>query len=377
MSFSSWQRNKRAPGYSRRIHLSAHLFIRLEYPTTINMEDIKSQCKKVWKSLTDSESKLIVRRTENLLLDVGTGGVIFWSGCTLGQAAQYALNISSATPLISTQMGALTIFLSSVYAVKYAAAPRQLLSSSSSSTDGHSPSYSVAQSIACGITGLVVFRLLGGKLQSIAPSDFRNLGAFSTTKGSLPATLEYADTGNRAVINAFGRLFGCHTCGNQSSKVSYHADHQPPVKFVKDANKSLLRKMMGVKIQQRFYPQCEPCSNIQGRVVKGNHKKLKMHASRTRKYHTTGAWLVFLFSSGLILPFMSTKTETDTQVLNLVTKKALNSMHDPILFVLDEQKEKLQRQLKVSKTYEEKQKIHDKLKQLKQQRQEMLQVMSK
>jgi hypothetical protein len=64
-------------------------------------------------------------------------------------------------------------------------------------------------------------------------------------------------------------------------------------------NESYLRKMLGVTVTQRYYPQCAPCSNQQGILVKHGKKQLQTHFQSLRMYHTTGMWLVLFCTGGL------------------------------------------------------------------------------
>mmetsp|Transcript_45762 Transcript_45762/g.92369 ORF Transcript_45762/g.92369 Transcript_45762/m.92369 type:complete len:339 (-) Transcript_45762:76-1092(-) len=174
--------------------------------------------------------------------------------------------------------------------------------------------------------GFLIFGCLGGRVQSLVPSDVRTLGAFARTKvGSLPASLSYATDKERAVLAGLGRRFGCHTCGaTKSLKAmlpltnfgrksappawSWIADHQPPIKIAREMNSKLWRRITGCLVRQRFYPQCSRCSSVQSTVVRNlrndcqgavvshhifgaaNHAKSPLGALRA--YHTTGAFLV-------------------------------------------------------------------------------------
>lgn len=62
---------------------------------------------------------------------------------------------------------------------------------------------------------------------------------------------------------------------------------------------SVFRRLVGSKVAFRFYPQCEPCSNQQGTVVKQWKAKLRTHFLSPRLYHSTGLWLVLLCTGGL------------------------------------------------------------------------------
>ena len=56
-------------------------------------------------------------------------------------------------------------------------------------------------------------------------------------------------------INEMGNANGCHTCGTKNPGTksgNFVGDHQPPTK---------LNPAGG---QQRYYPQCQNCSNVQG-----------------------------------------------------------------------------------------------------------------
>lgn len=64
-------------------------------------------------------------------------------------------------------------------------------------------------------------------------------------------------------------------------------------------NENIFRRIIGHKVGFRFYPQCEPCSNQQGSVVKQWKTKLRTHFLSLRLYHSTGLWLVLLCTGGL------------------------------------------------------------------------------
>jgi len=134
-----------------------------------------------------------------------------------------------------------------------------------------------------------VFRLLlGGRFTAVAPSDLRHLGAFARPREALPAAgAEYATAAQRGAIQAVGRRHGCHTCGDRRAR--YHADHMPPNAFVKRANAAPWRRLLRVPPQtQRFFPQCEACSGLQGRAVRLDARVLRTHVGALRLHHATG-----------------------------------------------------------------------------------------
>lgn len=66
----------------------------------------------------------------------------------------------------------------------------------------------------------------------------------------------------------------------------------PPNKFAKAANRALWRRWTNTPVQQRFFPQCQPCSNLQGKAVRRAATEFRYHFSAVRPYHLTGALLV-------------------------------------------------------------------------------------
>jgi hypothetical protein len=78
-----------------------------------------------------------------------------------------------------------------------------------------------------------------------------------------------------------------------------HATASSPNRVAKRRDDGLLRRLMGRKTTFRFYPQCEPCSNQQGSIVKQWKTTLRTHLTSLRLYHSTGMWLVLLCTGGL------------------------------------------------------------------------------
>ncbi|RHZ05690.1 hypothetical protein DYB31_011843 [Aphanomyces astaci] len=143
-----------------------------------------------------------------------------------------------------------------------------------------------------------------------------------------------ASNGNaRAVIQSFGRLYGCHTCGVRSAK--FHADHQPPVMVAKAENERLWNRLLAGPVVQRYYPQCDGCSNIQGAQVKKNAQKLKLHLWALRAYHATGFWMV-LFGAGGLGGYIAQSPEADSSIVEQVAAHATDVWQPPTLARLRE-----------------------------------------
>ncbi|CAI5715926.1 unnamed protein product [Peronospora destructor] len=311
------------------------------------------------------------------VLDAATGGALFLCGVSAAQVAQNLLRIGSASGLLLPQaFGASAVASSSVLALHFAFIPREayqeLAAQSRRANEKRGWSWLVlgaknlqppkawkqlqlkvqerwenlsqAPYPVYMVMGLLCFKLLGGRMSALAPSPFANLGAFHLKKASLPATVDYATSIERGIIQEFGRLFGCHTCGVKRG-VRYHADHMPPKLVAKRTDEKIVRRMLGRKTTFRFYPQCEPCSNRQGNVVKQWKSTLKMHLLSFRAYHFTGLWLVLLCTGGLYVGGSNFHETSEVSTSMDTANETPNSSSDfALLMSLRERERKLSRE---------------------------------
>ena len=182
---------------------------------------------KWWHQFTrrEEEEATSYEIIKDVLIDSTFGGLLFYMGLSSGQAVQHMLSLSASNRVFSTPLGASIVMGSSILAVSCAPWPRQKYLGKEFTAEITEPMHYVMTALS----GTLIFFLLGGRFYRIAPSDYRYLGAFQHEKASLPANIEYATTSERAVLNSYGKLFGCHTCGTKHT--SFHADHMPPVKY--------------------------------------------------------------------------------------------------------------------------------------------------
>ncbi|ETV88953.1 hypothetical protein, variant [Aphanomyces astaci] len=278
-------------------------------------DSIESRVGGVVASFRDAK---LVHSAGETAKDALCGGAIFFGGVSLTQLSMLLCRMSASTPAFPSIVGGIGVAASSILVGAFCLRR----------TDP-----TPVQMTAAAATGLLLFRLLGGRFRSLAPSDFRHPGAFGHANISLPATLEYADGNARAVIQSFGRLYGCHTCGVRSAK--FHADHQPPVMVAKAENERLWNRLIAGPVVQRYYPQCDGCSNIQGAQVKKNAQKLKLHLWALRGYHATGFWMV-LFGAGGLGGYIAQSPEADSSIVEQVAAHATDVWQPPTLARLRE-----------------------------------------
>ena len=59
------------------------------------------------------------------------------------------------------------------------------------------------------------------------------------TKGTLPATMEYASPLQKRRLDTFGLLYGCHTCGRRQVGSSWVADRHASLHSYNHANPAM------------------------------------------------------------------------------------------------------------------------------------------
>lgn len=144
------------------------------------------------------------------------------------------------------------------------------------------------------VSGVVMYRALGGRYASALPSNLMRPGAFAVEW--IPALNESvsATVKEREVIQMLGGRHGCHSCGERGG-APFIADHQPPSKVLGKHRHGSVQPLTITNPSptlQRFYPHCMRCSSVQGGILSGkggswaNHPKaILTHVKRLRPYH--------------------------------------------------------------------------------------------
>ena len=150
----------------------------------------------------------------------------------------------------------------------------------------------------------MIWRCLGGRFASVAPSDLWRRGAFAFSGPAaqgVPVPMVssgqavYADSVARSQLQTLGKQYGCHSCGITRAwrwdtffkrgagagrwgiYKTFHADHQPPVKFARPGE------------AQRFFPQCPTCSTLQAASCRTDVRVLLVHTAM-RRWHIWWPW---------------------------------------------------------------------------------------
>ena len=212
------------------------------------------------------------------------------------------LTCSAPSPALASFLGAGAVFTAS------AAASLSVVSLAASLSSRGDRQFKRGEILFSTVTGVAVFKVLGGRFASVLPSHLLRPGAFA----ALPVPSKgqhYATAYQKEALNLIGRRYGCHSCGRRGQ--SFIADHQPPNKLV----------VPGVR--QSFFAQCRSCSVRQGTVLSRsgvnsmrNPNAVVTHGSSLRLYH------LFL-PVPLLVPFvrglLSSGVEEDMSSASTVT----------------------------------------------------------
>ena len=235
----------------------------------------------------------------NDAIPMAAGTLAFTAMLSISTLLQFKLfRISTGTPPpIPTMIGfgsvaaaALASHVVSVKAFQFVQQGYQLSISDfmPPSLDLNLDKQNVAHALRVCLVGLLAYKGLGGRFWSVAPSSITNLGSFARTTLSLPATEKYASKTQRKAIERLGLSIGCHTCGSRKiisrgmngNGIKFIADHMPPLSVMKQMNDRWFRRILGITVKQRFYPQCFSCSSTQGGILSSATRSL-MNYSET------------------------------------------------------------------------------------------------
>jgi hypothetical protein len=165
---------------------------------------------------------------------------------------------------------------------------------------GGSPKADLRDLRAKTLESMTLFILIEHKMfRTMLPSSVIKIGVFANTSlseyRSVPSSSERATQSERNKIQVLGKKYGCHHCGSKMifSPGPFICDHMPPTKQAEKMNKAWWRRLLGMKVAQRLWPQCQSCFLMQGSAVAANIHK-RAYFNRLRLVHFVPALSLLL-----------------------------------------------------------------------------------
>eukprot|EP01026_Neomeris_dumetosa_P060718 TRINITY_DN5726_c0_g2_i1.p1 TRINITY_DN5726_c0_g2~~TRINITY_DN5726_c0_g2_i1.p1 ORF type:complete len:329 (-),score=38.46 TRINITY_DN5726_c0_g2_i1:304-1290(-) len=231
-----------------------------------------------------------------------SSGLGFTAGMTTFQLIGVGTRISCATPVLGPIVGAVGVGVASALAGQVSFAVEEVMKGRKLDWANPYKNVSGRDIVWDAISGIIIFKSVGGRFRNLLPSDVLKPGAMAVE--SLPAKgKEYVTGTQKQELKRLYKTYGCHHCGTKSGPPI--GDHMPCNKFVWGGAKEppkyktitnpfnkKFREALGLPVgppPQRYYPQCRKCSNIQAAVVRANKgTKLIVHFGNIQKEHLTG-----------------------------------------------------------------------------------------
>lgn len=109
-----------------------------------------------------------------------------------------------------------------------------------------------------------------GQFPMLTPRQKKLIKGGMSLNKSIPATGPKVTQGQGLIIQSLGVRNGCHSCGREYPKTTYHSDHVFPQEFVTSYMPQVFQ-LLGITVPDfnnlEVRPQCPRCSNRQGGKV--------------------------------------------------------------------------------------------------------------
>eukprot|EP01025_Chloroclados_australasicus_P046835 TRINITY_DN5178_c0_g3_i3.p1 TRINITY_DN5178_c0_g3~~TRINITY_DN5178_c0_g3_i3.p1 ORF type:complete len:312 (-),score=15.08 TRINITY_DN5178_c0_g3_i3:632-1567(-) len=220
-----------------------------------------------------------------------SSGLGFTAGIATVQVLGVATRVSCATPVIGPISGVIGVGLASAVAGQVSFAVEQCMNGNSFSWDNPYQNVRGKDLFWDALCGIVIFKIAGGQFRNVLPSDVIKPGAMAVE--SLPAKgKEYVTGTQKLELQRLYKKYGCHHCGSKAgAPIGDHmpcnkhvwggANEPPKYKTITNPVHKWVRQSLGMPVappEQRYFPQCRTCSNIQSAVVRANKRtKLILH----------------------------------------------------------------------------------------------------
>lgn len=204
--------------------------------------------------------------------------VSFLSSLAVAQGAGKLFRVSCAIPVVAPIVGGLAVAVASAASAQASFTVRRLCEN-----NGRFESIELIsreKALFYALFGLVAYKVLGGRLRNVMPSDVIRPGAHAHS--SIPSRgIRYANDVESGLIKDLFKRYGCHHCGRRRG--SCIADHMPANMRAKEAMAgNFFTRLLRIQptVSQRLYPQCLPCSKLQSTVLRHGKHKLVFHYHR-------------------------------------------------------------------------------------------------
>lgn len=238
-------------------------------------------------SITSAVSKLQASRSNSknwrspllaTILPPCAASVSFLCSLALAQGAGKLLRVSCAIPVVAPIVGGVGVAVASAISAQVSFTVRRVCESNGRFENLELISREKALFYA--LFGVVAYKVLGGSLRNVMPSDVIRPGAHAHS--SIPSRgIRYANDVESGLIKDLFKRFGCHHCGRRRG--SAIADHMPANMLAKEAMAgNFFTRLVRIqpKVSQRLYPQCLSCSKLQSTALRHGKHKLVFHYHR-------------------------------------------------------------------------------------------------
>ena len=253
---------------------SAHLF-----NSSVSLPpSITSAINKLQTSGSDNGGKDWKRPLLATVVPPCAASVSFLCSLAVAQGAGKLLRVSCATPVVAPIVGGLAVAAASATAAQVSFTVRRICES-----DGRLEKLELIsreKALFYAVFGLVAYKVLGGRVRNVMPSNVIRPGAHAHS--SIPARgVRYANDVESGLIKDLFKRYGCHHCGQRRG--SAIADHMPANMVAKEAMAgNFFTRLLGkqILVQQRLYPQCLSCSKLQSSALRHGKHRLVFHYHR-------------------------------------------------------------------------------------------------
>lgn len=202
----------------------------------------------------------------------------FLGSLALAQGAGKLLRVSCATPVVAPILGGLAVAAASATSAQVSFTVRRICEG-----DGRFEKLELIsreKALFYALFGLVAYKVLGGRVRNVMPSNVIRPGAHAHS--SIPARgVRYANDVESGLIKDLFKRYGCHHCGRRQGAAI--ADHMPANMLAKEAMAgNFFTRLFGkqIVVEQRLYPQCLPCSKLQSAALRHGKHRMVFHYHR-------------------------------------------------------------------------------------------------